>query len=129
VALASIASACGTGGETNRPDRPAAQPAVVSLSLADDTFQAPDTVNAGWTTFRFTSRGDDIHYAHIIRLDSGRTAAELVHAYAEAIRTSGPRPAWLTRFGGPGAAAPADSSVVTQNLEPGSKIVKVTGRP
>lgn len=121
MALASMV-ACGTGGEANRQDRQAAQPEVVSLSTANYVFQAPDSVNAGWTTFRFTNQGDDIHYAHIVRLDSGRTVVELVNGYAEAIRTSGPRPAWLTRFGGPGAAAPGDSSVVTQNLEPGSYV-------
>ncbi|MGI9078326.1 MAG: hypothetical protein ACR2G6_13520 [Gemmatimonadaceae bacterium] len=47
---------------------------------------------------------------------------ELVETYAEAIRTSGPRPTWVTRFGGPGGAAPGDSSRVTQYLEPGSYV-------
>jgi len=42
--------------------------------------------------------------------------------YAEAIRTSAPRPDWLTRFGGPGGAAPGDTSNVTQFLEPGSYV-------
>ncbi len=97
-------------------------PNVVKLSTADYKFQAPDTLPAGWTTFRFANNGNDIHYAHIVRLDSGRTVSELVDAYAEAIRTSGPRPAWVTRFGGPGGAAPGGSSNVTQDLEPGSYV-------
>ena len=65
------------------------------------------------------NHGDGVHYAHIVRLDSGRTVPDLVRAYAEAIRTSGPRPNWVVRFGGPGGAAPHDSSAVTQHLEPG----------
>jgi hypothetical protein len=97
-------------------------PNVVRLSSADYRFQAPDTIAAGWTTLRFANNGNDVHYAHIVRLDSGRTVSELVDAYALAIRTSGPRPAWVTRFGGPGGAAPGDSSRVTQHLEPGSYV-------
>ena len=99
-----------------------AAPNVVMLSSANDTFQAPDTIAAGWTTLRFANNGDDLHYAHIVRLDSGRTATELVDAYAEAIRTSGPRPKWLTRVGGPGGAPPGGASEVTQFLEPGSYV-------
>src|SRR5687767_15364574 len=52
----------------------------------------------------------------------GKDGAEMVAAYAEAIRTSGPRPKWVKRFGGPGGAAPGDSSKVTQYLEPGSYV-------
>jgi hypothetical protein len=97
-------------------------PTVVPLSSANYTFDAPDTVDAGWTTFQFSNNGDDIHYAHIVQLDSGRTVKELLEAYAEAIRTSAARPTWIRRFGGPGGAAPGGSSAVTQNLEPGSYV-------
>jgi len=99
-----------------------AAPKAVELSITGHTFTAPDTLEAGWTTFRFTNNGDDIHYAHIVRLESGHTAQELLDAYAEAIRTSAPRPTWLTRFGGPGGAAPGDTSNVTEYLEPGRYI-------
>jgi hypothetical protein len=99
-----------------------AAPNVVSLSATEYTFQAPDSIPAGWTTFTMANRGAEIHYGHIVRLDSGRTVPELVDAYAEAIRTSGPRPKWVTRFGGPGGTAPGSSSSVTQFLEPGSYV-------
>jgi hypothetical protein len=68
------------------------------------------------------NKGTDVHYGHIVRLDDGRTPQDLVGAYAEAIRTSAPRPAWVKRFGGPGGTAPGDSSSVTQRLEPGSYV-------
>jgi hypothetical protein len=45
-----------------------------------------------------------------------------VAAYTEAIRTSGPRPKWVTRFGGPGGVAPGDTSSVTQYVEPGEYV-------
>jgi hypothetical protein len=112
-------SACGTRNEESRQPVTGAAPKLVELSIDGHTFHAPDTLEAGWTTFHFANNGDDIHYAHIVRLESGRSAEEVLDAYAEAIRTSAPRPAWLTRFGGPGGAAPGDTSNVTQYLEPG----------
>jgi hypothetical protein len=115
-------AACATEREPSSQNLASATPGVVPLSSANYAFHAPDTVDAGWTTFRFSNNGDDIHYAHIVQLDSGRTVQELLQAYAEAIRTSAPRPKWVRRFGGPGGAAPGGSSAVTQNLEPGSYV-------
>jgi hypothetical protein len=115
-------AACATEREPSRQTAASVTPTVVPISSANYAFQAPDTVDAGWTTFQFANNGDDIHYAHIVQLDSGRTAEELLQAYAEAIRTSAARPKWIRRFGGPGGAAPGGSSAVTQNLEPGSYV-------
>jgi hypothetical protein len=121
IACVAVLSACSTGDKTPGQNL-AATPNLVSLSSTEYAFQAPDTIPAGWTTLRLANRGQEIHYGHIVRLDSGKTVPELVDAYAEAIRTSGPRPKWVTRFGGPGGAAPGDSSSVTQYLEPGSYV-------
>ena len=115
---------------STRDDTPASEPAanrvsprVVNLSVANRAFQAPDTIDAGWTTLRFTNDTDeDVHYAHFVRLDSGRTVPELVEYYAKAIRESGPRPTWIQRFGGPGGAGPHQTASVTQNLVPGSYV-------
>lgn len=98
-------------------------PNLVALSSANNAFEAPDTISAGWTDFQFANKGDDIHYAHFVKLASGRTASELVAEYAEAIRTSAPRPEWLVRFGGPGGAIPGGSSAVTQYMEPGTYVL------
>lgn len=126
----------GCAAEQDQSGQPAASvaPNVVALSATDGAFHAPDTIDAGWTTFRFTNHGADIHYAHFVQLDSGGTVPELVAAYSEAIRTSGPRPKGVTRFGGPGGVAPSDSSTVTQYLEPGSYVLicpieDIAGRP
>lgn len=97
----------------------AAAPNVVSLAATEYAVDAPDSIPAGWTTFRLENRGEEIHYGHIVQLEPGRTVEELVDAYREAIRTSGPRPRWVTRFGGPGGVAPGQLSQVTQFLEPG----------
>jgi hypothetical protein len=122
VALVAVLPACATEDEARRSAQTPAVPRVVSLSATEYAFQAPDTILAGWSTFRLANHGTEVHYGHIVRLEQGKTVQDLVDAYAEAIRTSGPRPKWVTRFGGPGGAAPGDSSSVTQYLEPGSYV-------
>lgn len=120
---AAVLAACGGGDEVRPADTTAGPtggaPTVVSLTATEYELAAPDSIAAGWTTFRLANRGAEVHYGHIVALDSGRTVQDLVDGYLEAIRTSSPRPAWVKRFGGPGGAAPGDSSNVTQHLEPG----------
>ena len=115
-------SACSKEDKTARPKPAITAPNVVSLAATEYSLTAPDTIPAGWTTFRLHNHGTEVHYGHMVRLDSAKTVEELVAAYANAIRTSGPRPKWITRFGGPGGAAPGDSSSNTQYLEPGSYV-------
>jgi hypothetical protein len=117
-----VLAACSAGGDAPREPAARAEPQMVSLAASEYRFDAPDSLAAGWTTFRLANTGGTVHYGHIVRLDPGRTVEELVAAYAEAIRTSGPRPKWVTRFGGPGGTAPADTSSVTQFLEPGEYV-------
>ena len=117
--------ACSTGNDApaKEPATNDVSPKVVKISVANRAFQAPDTIDAGWTTLRFTNDTDeDVHYAHFVRLDSGRSVQELVEYYAKAIRESGPRPTWIVRFGGPGGAGPHQTASVTQHLVPGSYV-------
>jgi hypothetical protein len=122
IAFVAVLPGCRTEGDTPRQNLAAAAPNLVSLTATEYAFQAPDSIPAGLTTFRLDNHGKEIHYGHIVGLEPGKTVQNLVDAYAEAIRTSGPRPKWVTRFGGPGGAAPGDSSRVTQHLEPGSYV-------
>lgn len=122
VASVAFLPACSTEDETPLQDLATAAPNVVDLTSTEYAFQAPDTIAAGWTTFRMTNHGAELHYGHIVRLDPGRPVEELVAAYAEAIRTSGPRPKWVTRFGGPGGTAPGGTSSVTQFLDSGTYV-------
>ena len=122
ISSIALLPACTARDEAAQVNKTTAAPNVVSLTATEYTFGAPDTIPAGWTTFRMANQGEEIHYGHIVQLDSGKTVREMVDAYAEAIRTSGPRPSWVKRFGGPGGAVPGDSSNVTQYLEPGSYV-------
>jgi hypothetical protein len=121
ITLLAVLSACATEEEVPSQTL-AAAPNVVSLTATEYVFDAPDTIPAGWTTFQLANQGQEVHYGHMVRLDSGKTVSDLVEAYAEAIRTSGPRPKWVTRFGGPGGTFPGGTSRVTQYLEPGSYV-------
>src|SRR5687768_476836 len=122
LAFVTVLPACRTEDKTAGQTPVTTAPNVVSLTATEYVFQAPDSIPAGWTTLRLANNGQEVHYGHIVRLDSGRTVPQLVAAYAEAIRTSGPRPKWVKRFGGPGGTGPGDSSNVTQYLEPGSYV-------
>jgi len=121
LSLVGVLAGCGAKHEATKEAAPILRN-VVTVSTADYKFHAPDTISAGWTTLRFANNGDDIHYAHIVRLDSARSVTDLVAAYAEAIRTSAARPKWVRRFGGPGGTAPGDTSAVTQYLEAGNYV-------
>ena len=123
VAVALTSMSCTSKPDESPRHTSAAAPNLVALASANYAFEAPDTIRAGWTTIQFANKGDDIHYAHFVQLTPGRTATELVNAYAEAIRTSAPRPEWVTRFGGPGGAVPGGSSAVTQYMEPGTYVL------
>jgi hypothetical protein len=119
IACIATLAACGGTSDARRAGAAAASPPVVALTATEYAIAAPDSIAAGWMTFRLANQGRDVHYGHIVRLDSGRTVPDLVQAYLTAIRTSGPRPGWVKRFGGPGGTAPGDTSNVTQRLEPG----------
>ena len=92
---------------------------VVTITVTDSAYHAPDTIAAGFTTVRLVNKGTEGHMAHLVRLDSGRTVEEYIKAYSEAVRTVGPRPVWAKRYGGPGAGPHRESSTM-QYLEPGT---------
>jgi len=114
------ATACSANREMPRTVAAAPAPTVVTLTAVDYAFEAPDTVEAGVTTFRLLNDGSQLHMAQLIKLEGGKSLDDFLVAYTEAFRTSGPRPPWAPRFGGPGAADPGGSSNATQYLEPGS---------
>lgn len=122
IICSAVLTACRGSDEARPADQTTVAPTVVLVTATEYAIAAPDSIPAGWTTFRLANRGEQVHYGHIVRLDPGHSVQELVDAYLHAIRTSGPRPAWVKRFGGPGGAAPGDSANVTQYLEAGEYI-------
>ena len=111
--------ACTAGNEAPRTGL-AATPTAVSLTATDYAFEAPDTIPAGFSTFRLVNNSEQHHMAQLIKLHGGRTLDDFLQAYGEAFRTAGPRPEWAKRLGGPGVAEPHGESNATQYLEAGS---------
>jgi uncharacterized cupredoxin-like copper-binding protein len=95
---------------------------VVTLTATDYAFETPDTLAAGWTTFRLVNNGGQPHMGQLIRLDPGVTLDDYLKAYGEAFRTAGPRPKSEKRLGGPGLAAPHQTTSATLYLEPGNYV-------
>lgn len=114
---------------------------VVEVAAGEYAFRAPDTIPAGLTTFRLrqegrvtggthlgpwgrdslvTHAGDataGFHMLWVVRLDPGRTAADLFAA--ERDRT--PMPGRI--IGGPGFAYPPGATNATMTLEPGNYVL------
>ena len=95
---------------------PAAKARVVTVTGADFTFDAPETIPAGVTEFRFVNKGPSIHHMQILELTGGKTFDD----FRAALASQGPPPAWIKMLGGPNAPAPGTESNATLALEPGN---------
>jgi hypothetical protein len=93
---------------------------VAVIHGKDFSFDAPDSVTAGWTTFHFVNDGPNLHHAALARLDSGKTVADLEAALKD---TTAPPPKWATFVGGPNAPDPNGESDATFNLPAGNYAV------
>ncbi len=85
----------------------------VTLTLADYSITGPATLPAGYVTFKTVNTGNELHQAALVRLDSGKTAED----FANALKASGPPPAWITFLGGP-----QNNTEVTLRLTPGTYV-------
>ena len=91
-------------------------PNVVTVHAKDFSYDAPSTIPAGMTTFRLINDGKTMHHINIVRLDSGKTLADLKHELAMPATP----PSWAQFFGGPNAVGPGQEANATVNLVPGN---------
>jgi len=119
LALASLACAVGC----SRPAPRAAGPSVVTITATDYTFGVPDTIPAGFTTFRLVNKGKELHHASLVRLGEGKSAADLQAGLAAAMKSHAPPPSWMSFVGGPNTVTVGDTATATQMLGPGSYVV------
>jgi hypothetical protein len=96
---------------------PATHTAVVHAK--DFAFESPDSITAGWTTFHLVNDGQALHHVQIVRLDSGKTAADL----QAALRNPGPPPSWARFIGGPNAPDPNSQVDGMIDLAPGNYVL------
>lgn len=91
---------------------------TVTVVAHDFAFEIPASIPAGLTTLRLLERGKQMHHLSLMRLDSGKTAADGLAALIKSGRSI--RPAWMHPVGGPNAAQPGGESQATLVLEPGN---------
>jgi uncharacterized cupredoxin-like copper-binding protein len=138
IYIASISAAamlCGCSKEAPKPDSaavsqagvaPAAPAAaydptsrIATVIAKDFAFEAPDSVPAGWTTFRMLNEGSTLHHMVLFRLDGGKTIADM----QAAMKNPGPPPAWVVEVGGPNAPNPKSASNATIDLKAGDYVM------
>lgn len=85
-------------------------PPVVHVTASDYSFQAPDTLPSGPTTFHLMNGGKEIHHVVLIK-------APL--ATVQSMDPAAPPAADLVVAGGPNAAPPGGTAEATLDLAPG----------
>ena len=115
LAISLLVSAAIAGGSAPAPKAPP----VVTVHAKEFAYSAPRTIKSGVTTFRLVNDGKELHHLTIIRLDKGKTLADLTSA----MKTPGPMPAWTTEVGGPNPALPGGSANATLTLEAGDYVM------
>jgi len=88
------------------------------VTATDYSFEAPDQVRPGVTTMRLVNNGTEMHHAQLVKLDEGKTMADV----AKALKNPGPPPAWVKFVGGPNAVAPGKEAESTSVLSPGNYV-------
>jgi hypothetical protein len=97
----------------------AASPSLRTLTIqtTEFSFQAPDSVPAGWTRVTIRNIGGEDHQAQLARLNPGVTFDQLRATAAKGV--PGALLALVTPVGGPNAVAPGHSATTIDNLTPG----------
>jgi hypothetical protein len=110
---------CGTSEKKSDDSAQTAAPAQHSLMIMaqEFSFDAPDTVPAGFTRVSVMNHGAEPHHAMLVRLDSGHVAGELLDAFAKSRM-----PAWAVFMGGPNANVLGMSDAVVE-LTPGNYVM------
>jgi hypothetical protein len=109
--------ACGVESEAPRTEVDP-MPSVVTVTATDYAFEAPDTLQEGWTTFRLVNNGAALHAALLVKLEDGQTLDGFLEAYSKAQDTGGPWDA-LGLLGGIVAPPPQGSTNATLYLGAG----------
>jgi hypothetical protein len=93
---------------------------VVTVVTHEYAYTMPDTIPAGLTTFVLRDEGKEEHHMTLLKVDSGKTLADVFTALKAGPEAAPPR--WLLPVGGPNAPAPGGSSNATLELKPGNYV-------
>lgn len=120
VAVVALATAAGAAvpGTTTPPS--AVKPNVVKITTRNYSFEMPDRIPAGPTTFELTNVANELHHVQLVRLDSGKTLEQ----FLAGMKNPGPPPAWAVFVGGPNAPKTnGGTSTAVVNLKAGNYAV------
>ncbi len=108
--------ACGAGEKKATDSSTAAPPQNwVTIMAQEFTFDAPDTLAAGFTRVNLMNHGVEPHHIVFARLDSGHVVGQLLQELG-----AGKMPAWVTWLGGPNVAMPEATTETVIELTPGN---------
>lgn len=96
------------------------QPTVATFLAWDHGFDGPDAIPAGQITIRLHNGGREPHQLQLLRLDEGKSPADLVAIIQEA---GGTIPQWAKLMGGPNGVGAGGDAEATLYLEPGSYVL------
>jgi hypothetical protein len=97
-----------------------AQASEATFSASDHRFTGPDTLPAGQTTIHLRNRGKEPHQLQFLKLDAGKTPADLAAALKSGAQGI---PHWAKHLGGPNGVGAGQASQATVYLEPGSYVI------
>jgi hypothetical protein len=119
LAIAGVLAGCKSDRPSTEGATPASteklQPAAVTVTATDFTFDAPAKIASGATRFRLVNQGKELHQAQLIKLEDGKTLDDL----AAAMKNPGPPPSWVKWVGGPNGIGPGQEANATAVLTPG----------
>lgn len=117
AALLGLALAACGGDSTTTPKAGATK---VTVKTSEYKFDAPATYKGGLVELTIdNTAGKESHEAEMIRLDPGKTLADL----KAAMEHEGPPPAWQHAAGGPGPVLPGTTAVYTANVQAGTYVL------
>jgi hypothetical protein len=99
------------------PAAPAA-PRTVHVVANDFSFEAPDSLAGGLTTFHLMNNGKELHQIVLLRLAPGQTMADF-----QKMNLTAPPPPELRLIGGPSPAVPGGTAEATVDLAPGQYVM------
>lgn len=118
----SVLTACLALAACVKKEAPPAAPSATTVTYTgtEYAFTGPDSIAAGLVTVRLVNAGKEPHQLGLVRIDSGKTMADIATAMKA---TSGAIPAWMTFVGGPNTSDPGDSTAATQALTAGNYLL------
>jgi hypothetical protein len=113
IVIAAVALAAGCGGAS----KPAAN--VVEIQSDEYAFVMPKKVEGGWTTMRLTNTGGEPHEFALVRLEDGKTLADVEQLLSDPAAQEREPPSWAKIRAGLPTVGPGETAALTEELEPG----------